>query len=380
MNFRNSYLTSLSSTQKNKPAQSQSPLQKKKYYKFVNESSNQQGEYSMQDQRLTERFAKEPPKEKKEEFKREIERRFERSTVNPGYKFPRYSSESYSEQLSDSSIESLQRLNGSIKYDLHCQNLRYFAKTQGQFLNEEYGKHSSTDGAKRTKTKQISQNLIPVALTAKQSEISSSITIHGIENELSSDILRRKIADKMKADMYSEQSNGSSEMTPATNDTAFSTFNKATSNVFSPSAKAANSGDINLSNGRVNIQSAVQQLAPMYRPKTNKAQASVYHSRPTALSTRELVMPQHPSSARNIYLVHSRQPIGTVGSSKRSTQNGFFSSKNQPNTTSSNSKTTLKTTATTGMRSAKQANNNYGCLNNADLSKYILTTLFVVLN
>ena len=122
-----SHLTKLSSP-KPKPAQSQSPLHKKKFYKFVNDNANAKAEKSMQEQQLLSAFNKEPPKEKKEEFKVEIDRRFQKSLINHSYKFPR--TEISSDSLSNDSRDSMDRLRATCNYDLHGQNLRHYAKQQ----------------------------------------------------------------------------------------------------------------------------------------------------------------------------------------------------------------------------------------------------------
>ena len=122
-----SYATKLSSP-KPKPAQSQSPLHKKKIYKFVNENANVKVEKSMQEPQLFERFQKEPPKDKKEDFKCEIDRRFQKSLINQTYKFPK--TDISSDSFSDTSRDSIDRLRATCLYDLHSQNLRQYAQQQ----------------------------------------------------------------------------------------------------------------------------------------------------------------------------------------------------------------------------------------------------------
>lgn len=113
---------------KQKLAHSQSPLHKKKFYKFVNDTANNKVEKSMHEQAIHEKVLKEPPREKKEDFKSEIERRFARSLINSQYHFPR--AEISSDELSQSSQDSLDRLAEICIYDLGTQNLRLFAKKQ----------------------------------------------------------------------------------------------------------------------------------------------------------------------------------------------------------------------------------------------------------
>lgn len=117
-----------SSASKPKPSQSQSPLHKKKIFKFVNDNANSKNERSMQEQTVQDRFIKEPPKETKPDFRVEIERRFNRAITNQEYRFPLH--DASSDSLSESSQESLNRLDHICTYDLHSQNLRFFAKQQ----------------------------------------------------------------------------------------------------------------------------------------------------------------------------------------------------------------------------------------------------------
>lgn len=149
-----SHINKLSSPQQ-KPAHSQSPLQKKKFYKFVNDNANSRAEKSMQEQEIHDRFLKEPPKEKKEEFKIEIERRFQKSTGNHTYRLAR--ADISSESISQSSNDSLERLKATCVYDLHSQNLRFYAKQQR--ATQKSASLDQQTGASLKNTKAIKGNI-----------------------------------------------------------------------------------------------------------------------------------------------------------------------------------------------------------------------------
>jgi len=100
-----------------KPAQSQSPLQKKKLLKFVDKLSRT--DKSMEGISFKNIQKEKSSEEPVPEFKREIEKRFETAETNYGYKFPRKLVEKRpSSKDSNSSLENV------IEYDLHTQNFK----------------------------------------------------------------------------------------------------------------------------------------------------------------------------------------------------------------------------------------------------------------
>jgi len=115
MNTR-SYLQT-TKTSKTKTASSQSPLYKKKLYKFVNQNGHSQ-EQSMHVQSKIEHPPPVKSSSKVVDFKQEIERRFQKAIGNREYVFPRRGSYDTS---SDSSLASLTNV---VQYDLHTQNFK----------------------------------------------------------------------------------------------------------------------------------------------------------------------------------------------------------------------------------------------------------------
>ena len=142
------------STAKPKVAQSQSPLNKKRIYKFVQDSTNSKAEKSMQAQLHPAKPSVQSKSAEKTDFKIEIERRFQMAHATTNYRFPTAdepSSEDLSSSSRTSSQDSLERLKTTTTYDLHSQNLRYFAKLQKRkqltraSINQEVVISSSND-------------------------------------------------------------------------------------------------------------------------------------------------------------------------------------------------------------------------------------------
>jgi len=101
-----------------KPTKSQSPIQKKKYMKFVNQvaRTTDKSMHELPILKLDSREASSPVPE----FKRQIEEKFEKSGIK-AYVFPRKMFTNYS-VLSEESDDSM---NGVREYDLHIQNFRH---------------------------------------------------------------------------------------------------------------------------------------------------------------------------------------------------------------------------------------------------------------
>lgn len=110
------YLASIKSP-KNKNTHSQSPLYKKKLFKFVNQNFNPQ-EQSMNIISKNDQAQQPVTSPKVADFKLEIERRYQKSVGNKEYVFPRRASY---ESGSDDSIASLRNV---AQYDLHAQNFK----------------------------------------------------------------------------------------------------------------------------------------------------------------------------------------------------------------------------------------------------------------
>lgn len=110
------YLANLKSP-KNKNTHSQSPLYKKKLFKFVNQNFNPQ-EQSMNIISKNEHPQQPVQAPKVNDFKAEIERRYQKSQGNKEYVFPRRASY---ESGSDDSIASMKNV---AQYDLHAQNFK----------------------------------------------------------------------------------------------------------------------------------------------------------------------------------------------------------------------------------------------------------------
>ena len=214
------YFTTNPTSTKGKPSQSQSPLQKTQYYKFITENSHHQAQQTLKESRIiVEKTVKEPHIEKQEEFKREIERRFHRSIMNPSYKFPRHIDHLNTDSLNDSSTDSLEQLSTATKYDLHSQNLRSYAKSQDV--------PTMTDPKKTIlgKSEKLIQQSEPTIMMTLQIPTYFDLCqpLKTVNNHFDTQLMA---TERVKTEFYNDQSNITSRETIATNDTAFSPMNR----------------------------------------------------------------------------------------------------------------------------------------------------------
>ena len=236
---RNAYFATYSTSSKGKPCQSQSPLHKKQYYKFLTDNSNHQGEQTLREHRIiTDEAEKETQLDKQEEFKREIELRFRRSAANPSYQFPRCVDTTDTESQNDSSTDSLEKLSHAIKYDLHSQNLRSYAKPRVTSSVRDLRNISKAQPMKSLKeASSVSAASIKFNMYKPLETLNNQI----LEKE---DVRNTKIdtiptldiqcnaVERVKTECYHDQSYFTSRETITTNDTAFSPLNGATLNNF----------------------------------------------------------------------------------------------------------------------------------------------------
>ena len=339
MNFRREYDSNLPpKSNKDKPAQSQSPLHKKRFYKFI-DSASRKAEQSVQHYRLAERFAKDPPKEKKEEFKVEIDKRYQRSAVNEQYRFPVQSASSISEpeSLSDDSVESLERLAAAVKYDLNSQNLRRFAKLQ--YKKEAELLERSSDGKVRLQSsirairntvnrKSTNQDSSPLANELELVDGQGENGDRRLNQAILGDSVEKSESKRGNNMFYIDQSRMNSEETPTTNDTVFSTSIK----------NFVGSSNANTKNSFRKKSDLVTDLVERYSTYDNTfSQNNAYHSRPISelqrlkpnsqkqltISTKELNIPLHKPGLSSVR--GSSRALTSV--SKTTTQTRFFAGK-----------------------------------------------------
>ena len=368
MTTRNPYFSKLPTTSKAKPTQSQSPLHKKQYYKFFAENSNRQTDQTFHAQRVVEQIVPEPPVENKEDFKKEIERRFQRSTINPTFRLPKYENDvdddddDISDSLSENSIESLERLSHLTKYDLHSQNLRHYASSQANLAVSDYRKASAE------KIRKIAQQSRVNTLNNENNEKPehyrpySTYDHRKVENNYSmntksdvevASVMVKKTADKAKGDLNYEYSTATSRETPMTNDTAFSTLNKATPNgLFNYSQFEFNQISLNGNTGN--------QFTPTYNARTAATKNRLV-SDLRQYTPKETKIVNQTLSTRNI--TSTGRLGGAVGN--RGTQVSFYPSKNSTSTASASARIAFKKTAAAGFRSS---NNQYGIQNNTEIN------------
>ena len=311
-----------------KPTQSQSPLHKKQYYKFVTDNSKPQVDQTMQHQKSRQPSANDEAvqKDKKEEFKKEIERRFAKSTVGSTYQFPRRKSD-LSDTMSDGSADSLMRLTDTVKYDLHSQNLRHYAKSQATLSIKDpkiSGNQKPTKPAHPLKEianaqsaikKKIAHNQIFQTFDNRHSNQSEESLHRAFKDTFSEQ--KQKPVEKAKIDLYYDQNTLRREETPATNDTAFSTLNK-----INPGGSSNNLPKSFLQSNKLNT---VQQLAP-HQLLTSLNKRRTLDSKQG--STKDLLVLPQSFSTRNSNLTNRNS---TTTSMRTTAQTNFFSSKNISN-------------------------------------------------
>lgn len=373
MTSRNSHFSKIPTSSKAKPTQSQSPLHKKQYYKFFNENSNRQTDQTFHGQRVIEQPVFERPPEKKEEFKREIERRFLKSTVNPTFRFPRHIDDDddhdSTDALSESSVESLERLSHTVKYDLHSQNLRTYAKSQATLEFEDRKKAAFEKANKST------QQLKVITLNQENHDKMDQYKhYHTYDNRISDKVyvpttksdaemaavLQKKAAEKMKADLHYDLSSTTSRETQMTNDTAFSTLNKATSSgFFNYPHYITNQTTTTTSSSTVN------HFTPTYNTRTtttkNRVISDLRQSTP-----KEIKLNNVSSATRNLTTSSSTIRQATTTTGNRATQMSYFPSKNLTNASSASARIAFKKTAAAGFR---PSSNPYGTQNNTEINK-----------
>jgi hypothetical protein len=291
-------------------------LQKTQYYKFLTENSSHKIQKTLKENRISvEKTFQEPQTDKQEEFKREIELRFQRSAMNPGYKFPLRIDNINTDSQNESSTDSLEQLSIAIRYDLHSQNLRSYAKLQ------DFPSMIHLKKALLGESNKLLEKPKPAVLTL-QSPVGFELN-HPLKHDLDIQSITK---DRVKTEFYNDQSNLTSRETITTNDTAFSPLNRATLNNFFDHPKTAKNHQ----------NKDFRQSTPRGVPFPKRSVS--------------------PQNANTKYL-----------KGEMSAQSTYFASKKLTDFNSANTKIAYKKTAATGSR---VSNINYGIQNcAAEISK-----------
>ena len=240
MNLRSIKPKILLNDPRKKLNQSQSP---QRYYEFLVQNTNRQADKSVQLQRSSEQTPDDFHTEKKEEFKMEIERRFRKAAENPPFRMPRYDDSTLSseELLSDSSVESLERLSHSVKYDLNSQNLRMYAKLEAILSDYEakqaqQRKESKQSGA--TSSSHLGQKTrkeTPKKLLGSPKNTMNIPQLQVLRLEArESPKTKRKLANNPKTELSHHQTPPLSLETATTTDTLPNQTTKPSSKMFPP--------------------------------------------------------------------------------------------------------------------------------------------------
>lgn len=265
-----------------------------------------------------------------EDFRDEIERRFRQSEANATYRFPRKKCES-SESESEDSIGSLEELTDVLVYDLNSQNLQYYCespiylpkkKRNTQSLNKVSSILLVEDSVAEVESRNGNLNRKANLKKFCEEEVIAQAQGNKTPKTMRSMVLNEpKQFPPQKIEFETVDHRG---RTPATNDTAYSSYDNRTSSNLKEN-----------STSRRPVVHKLHQPSPSYQIRLLKNHKSPNERKET--DTRELSAPQKANLNSNLNAVNCKPEAG-----KGLTQTYFFPRKGKLEAKDLSKKTNLK--------------------------------------